>query len=93
MCIRESNSSVLLIGALLIIKGDFTVGMLMAFQGFISEFLSPALALINVGTTVQQMRASMERVEDVMDYPTDVDYAKDENESLELSLIHIYHCY
>lgn len=78
-----ANSSVLLIGALLIIKGDFTVGMLMAFQGFISEFLSPALALINVGTTVQQMRASMERVEDVMDYPTDVDYAKDENESLE----------
>ena len=54
-----ANSSVLLIGALLIINGDFTVGMLMAFQGFIAEFLSPALSLINVGTTVQQMRASM----------------------------------
>ena len=77
-----ANSSVLLIGALLIINGDFTVGMLMAFQGFIAEFLSPALSLINVGTTVQQMRASMERVEDVMEYPADVDYTKDENESL-----------
>ncbi|MEY8297560.1 NHLP family bacteriocin export ABC transporter peptidase/permease/ATPase subunit [Emergencia timonensis] len=78
-----ANSSVLLIGALLIINGDFTVGMLMAFQGFIAEFLSPALSLINVGTTVQQMRASMERVEDVMEYPADVDYTKDEKESLE----------
>ena len=77
-----ANSSVLLIGALLIINGDFTVGMLMAFQGFIAEFLSPALSLINVGTTVQQMRALMERVEDVMEYPADVDYTKDENESL-----------
>lgn len=75
-----ANSSVLLIGALLIINGDFTVGMLMAFQGFIAEFLSPALSLINVGTTVQQMRASMERVEDVMEYPADVDYTKDEND-------------
>ena len=77
-----ANASVLLIGALLIIQGDFTVGMLMAFQGFIAQFISPALALTNVGTTIQQMKASMERVEDVMDYPPDIDYSKEEDEEL-----------
>ena len=77
-----ANASVLLIGALLIIQGDFTVGMLMAFQGFIAQFISPALALTNVGTTIQQMKASMERVEDVLDYPPDIDYSKEENEDL-----------
>lgn len=77
-----ANSSVLLIGALLIIRGEFTVGMLMAFQGFISQFITPALTLTNVGNTIQQMRASMERVEDVMEYPTDVDYSREDEESL-----------
>ena len=77
-----ANISVLLIGALLIINGSFTVGMLMAFQGFILQFITPALTLTNVGTTIQQMQASMERVEDVMEYPTDVDYNAEKDECL-----------
>ncbi|QNM05336.1 NHLP family bacteriocin export ABC transporter peptidase/permease/ATPase subunit [Qiania dongpingensis] len=66
-----ANISVLLIGALLIFGGSFTVGMLLAFQGFIGQFIAPALTLTAVSSTIQQMRASMERVEDVMEYPAD----------------------
>lgn len=66
-----ANISVLLIGALLIFDGSFTVGMLLAFQGFIAQFIAPAMTLTAVSSTIQQMRASMERVEDVMEYPAD----------------------
>ena len=48
--------------------------MLLAFQGFLSAFMSPVDALLTVGQKFQEMRTSMERVEDVMNYPADVEY-------------------
>lgn len=69
-----ANMTVILLGAALIMKGRFTVGMLLAFQGFLSAFMSPVDALLTVGQQFQEMRTSMERVEDVMNYPTDVEY-------------------
>jgi ABC-type bacteriocin/lantibiotic exporter with double-glycine peptidase domain len=52
-------------------EGIFTVGMVMAFQGFLGSFMSPAHKFISAGQTLQEMRTSMERIEDVMKYPTD----------------------
>ncbi len=66
------NTAVLLVGVLLAMNGTFTVGMIMAFQGFLSAFTSPALSLIGAGQTLQEMRTEMERIEDVMKYPQDV---------------------
>jgi ABC-type bacteriocin/lantibiotic exporter with double-glycine peptidase domain len=43
----------------------------MVFQGFLSSFMSPAMTLISAGQTIQEMRTDMERVEDVMQYPSD----------------------
>lgn len=67
-----SNTAVLIIGVYLTMYGDFTIGMIMAFQGFLSSFTEPAETLIEAGQTLQEMRTQMERVEDVMEYPTDV---------------------
>lgn len=77
-----ANTAVIILGAFMIVKGSFTVGMLLAFQGFISSFMNPAMSLTNVGTMIQQMRASMERVEDVLEYEPDVFY-NDKEESEE----------
>lgn len=65
------NTLVLMFGVWFAIKGDFTVGMITAFQGFLSSFTSPAMSLINAGQTIQEMRSQMERIEDVMEYPED----------------------
>ena len=65
------NDAVLLMGVYLIIKGDFTSGMVLAFQGFLSQFLLPAQSLVSAGQSLQEMRTQMERIEDVMQYPTD----------------------
>lgn len=73
-----ANIAVLLIGAYLTIQGQFTVGMIMAFQGFLLSFSAPAQTLISAGQTLQEMRAQMERVEDVMEYPADVEYSDEE---------------
>ena len=65
------STAVLIIGVFLAMKGEFTVGMIMAFQGFLSSFVSPAMTLISAGQSLQEMRTDMERIEDVMKYPCD----------------------
>lgn len=62
---------VTMMGVYLAMNGSFTVGMIMAFQGFLTSFLTPANSLIIAGQTISEMRTAMERVEDVMQYPTD----------------------
>lgn len=51
--------------------GNMTVGMVLAFQGFLGGFFSPASQLIDAGQSLQEMRAETQRVDDVMDYPCD----------------------
>ncbi len=70
-----ADAAVLMSGVWLVLQGQFTVGMIMAFQGFLSSFMAPATALISAGQTIQQMRTQMERVEDVMEYPDDPNIA------------------
>ncbi len=67
-----ANSLVLILGIYLILGGEFTIGMLLAFQGFMGAFLSPVNQLLNAGETMIEMRTQMERVEDVFKYPCDV---------------------
>ena len=66
-----TNIVVLGAGVYLVLHGVFTVGMVMAFQGFMSSFMQPANSLISAGQSLQEMITQMERVDDVMSYPTD----------------------
>ncbi len=59
------------LGVFLTIKGNFTLGMIMAFQGFVDSFMAPAENLISANSTIQEMRTQMERIEDIMEYPDD----------------------
>ena len=63
-----SNITILLVGAKLVIDGHFTVGMLTAFQAVLRQFMQPALRLVSVMQSIQQMRTHMERIGDVMNY-------------------------
>ncbi len=66
-----ANYSVLILGVYLTIKYDFTIGSIVAFQGLLSMFMSPAMTIITSGQTLQEMRTQMERVDDVLEYPLD----------------------
>lgn len=76
-----TGTAVLILGVYLTMQGQFTVGMIMAFQGFLGSFTAPATTLISAGQTLQEMRTEMERVEDVMQYPTDVEFAEKDEEN------------
>lgn len=81
-----SSLTILMLGSFLIMRGQFTVGMLMAFQGFLGSFMAPAHSFISLGQSIQEMRTGMERIEDVMEYPVDVEYCDDaEHENLDFS--------
>ncbi len=77
------NDIVLLMGVYLMIKGEFTSGMVLAFQGFLAQFLLPAQSLITAGQSLQEMRTQMERIDDVMDYPKDPILERAESDSVE----------
>ena len=66
-----ANYGVLVLGVYLTMQGEYTLGGVMMFQGFLSSFMTPAQSLITAGQTIQEMRTQMERVEDVMEYPED----------------------
>ena len=76
-----ANDVVLLLGVWLTMQGQFTVGMIMAFQGFMTSFMAPADTLISAGQTLQEMRTQMERVDDVMEYPDDVVFAENDDKA------------
>ena len=76
-----NNIVITMLGVWLTMKGQFTVGMITAFQGFLSEFMAPAGQLVSAGQTIQEMRTSMERIEDVMEYADDPVF--DEREPVE----------
>lgn len=81
--------AVLILGVWLTMNGRFTEGMIFAFQGFLGSFMSPAYDLISSGQAMQEMRTSMERIEDVMEYPddelTDSKVASDDDSFAKLS--------
>ena len=67
----RANRAVLALGELLVMRGEFTKGMVMAFQGYLSAFMRPATSLINAGQSLQEMITQIERVDDVMSYRED----------------------
>ena len=78
-----SSILVLVLGVWLVMQGRFTEGMVFAFQGFMNSFLTPVGLLITAGQTIQEMRTSMERVEDVMEYPDDPVFTQTPDETEE----------
>ncbi|MDO4851125.1 MAG: NHLP family bacteriocin export ABC transporter peptidase/permease/ATPase subunit [Actinomycetota bacterium] len=77
--VQLANVVVLTLGVWLIMEGEFTVGMLLAFQSLLSQFFSPINSLLSLNQQVQEMRTSMERIDDVLksepDVPDDLEEA------------------
>lgn len=61
-----ANSLVLVIGIWLIMQGELTVGMLLAFQGYLSQFAQPAQRFSESLQDFNEMKVEMERGDDVL---------------------------
>lgn len=69
-----SGVIILITGSYLIIRNEMTIGIFFAFQGFLNAFIAPISRMMEARTQLQQLRVSMERVQDVFQYQTDIEY-------------------
>ena len=66
-----SGYVVMLIAVFLTMEGKFSLGLMTAFLGYLSSFMTPADTLISSGQRISEMRTDMERITDVMEYEKD----------------------
>ena len=66
-----SIAAVLAIGGYQIIEGNLTLGGLVAFQALLASFNAPVAKLTGLGSQLQEARAGLERINDVLRYPHD----------------------
>jgi NHLM bacteriocin system ABC transporter peptidase/ATP-binding protein len=70
--LARGNALLLLsIGALRVMDGHLTLGMLVAFQTLMGSFISPIESLSQVGASLQQLRGDLERLDDVLEHEKD----------------------
>jgi NHLM bacteriocin system ABC transporter peptidase/ATP-binding protein len=72
-----TTTVVLLVGGLKVMHGDLTVGMLVAYQTLVGSFTRPLNSFVQFGSTLQELEADMNRLDDVLRYPQDVQYTRD----------------
>jgi len=66
-----TGAAILGIGGLRVIEGSMTLGSLVAFQSLMGSFAGPVTDLVNYIGSFQTIKGSLERLEDVYNYPTD----------------------
>jgi len=72
-----SVATVLVMGGLKVMNGELTVGMLVAYQTLLQSFTRPLNSFVQFGTTLQELQADMNRLDDVLRYPQDKQYRQD----------------
>jgi len=71
-----ASTSILVIGGLRVMNGSLSMGMLMAYQSLTEEFLEPVNNLVGFGSTLQELEADLNRLDDVLQNPTDPEVQK-----------------
>ena len=71
---KISDVLILMLGGLLVIKGEFTVGMLTAFISLSGSFSEPVGQLVEFVQKIQTLKADMSRVQDIHNYGLDPKY-------------------
>lgn len=71
-----STAVVLVLGGMQVMNGQLTVGMLVAYQALLTAFTRPLSNFVQFGSMLQELQADMNRLDDVLRYPQDTEYAQ-----------------
>ena len=66
-----STASVLILGSMLVMQGEISLGVLVAFQSLLTSFTDPLNRLVGLGGTLQEVTGDMYFLDDVLRSPTD----------------------
>ncbi len=69
-----TNVLVLMVGGILVVRGELTIGSLMAYTSLLAAFIMPINELVGFIQQIQTMKTDMARVDDVQRYSQDVVY-------------------
>jgi NHLM bacteriocin system ABC transporter peptidase/ATP-binding protein len=72
-----STVAVLVLGGMKVMSGELTVGMLVAYQALLTSFTRPLNSFVDFGSSLQELEADMNRLDDVLRYPQDRQYHQD----------------
>ena len=70
------DTILLLVGGILVIRGQMTMGMLVAFNSLFDSFCEPINQLVTFVQKIQTMKANISRVEDISKYKQDIRFEK-----------------
>ena len=62
---------ILMVGAMMAIQGNFTIGMLTAFSSLFSSFTDPVNKLVGFFEGIQTLKSNINRVDDIEKYPAE----------------------
>ncbi len=79
-----TTAVILLLGSLKVMNGQLTVGMLVAYQSLMASFTRPLNTFVSFGSSVQELEADMSRLDDVLRFPVDPQYTRDERPRVEV---------
>lgn len=71
-----TDALLLMLGGLLVIRGQMTMGMLVAFNSLFDSFSQPVEDLVGFIRKIQAMKANLSRVDDINRYAQDPRYGK-----------------
>lgn len=66
-----TSLAVICIGGLRIMNGLMTMGLLIAFQVLMANFIEPVNRLVDLGGTLQETQGDLSRLDDVLHFPKD----------------------
>ncbi|MFN8535040.1 MAG: NHLP family bacteriocin export ABC transporter peptidase/permease/ATPase subunit [Dehalococcoidia bacterium] len=66
-----TTGAILTIGGLRVIEGDISVGTLVAFQALMLSVSAPIGRFVNLGSSIQQVQSSIEKLDDVLENDPD----------------------
>lgn len=66
-----ATTAILVVGGFRVMGGSLTIGMLVAYQTLTQSFLGPVNTLMGFGSTLQDLEADLNRLDDVLQNPLD----------------------
>jgi NHLM bacteriocin system ABC transporter peptidase/ATP-binding protein len=66
-----ATTVILVVGGFRVMGGSLSIGMLVAYQSLTQSFLGPVNSLLNFGSTLQDLEADLNRLDDVLQNPLD----------------------
>lgn len=64
-----ATATILGVGGFYVLDGQISLGTLVAFQTLMASFMGPLQEFMGIGSQIQQVEASLRRLDDVYDYP------------------------